>query len=97
MRITDPSRPISFDEFPAAADSKVRRHPPEQGRMILPLDQAMKQHIQTALDMAGGRIQGTGGAAELLEINANTLRHRMRLLGIHYGRGTKTQRPGDIR
>ncbi len=90
MRITDPSRPISFDEFPAAADSKVRRFPPEQGRVILPLDQAMKQHIQTALDMAGGRIQGAGGAAELLEINANTLRHRMRLLGIHYGRRPKT-------
>jgi len=30
--------------------------------------------------------QGADGAAELLQINASTLRHRMRTLGIPYGR-----------
>jgi hypothetical protein len=57
--------------------------------MFLSLDQAMKQHIQSALDIANGKIHGKGGVAELLEINPNTLRHRMRMLGIPYGRKGK--------
>ena len=35
---------------------------------------------------ARGKVQGTGGAAELLGIQSNTLRARMRKLGISYGR-----------
>ncbi len=46
----------------------------------------MKLHIQSALDLTHGKIHGKGGAAELLRINPNTLRHRMRMLGIPYGR-----------
>ncbi|MCE5213050.1 MAG: sigma 54-interacting transcriptional regulator [Deltaproteobacteria bacterium] len=89
MRITDPSRPISFDEFPSAADSTAGRFGPERDRMLLPLNQAVKLHIQAALVRTGGRIQGKDGAAELLQINANTLRHRMRTLGIPFGRQQK--------
>ena len=53
---------------------------------ILPLDQAMARHIESALAHCGGRIEGPEGAARLLEINPHTLRARMRKLGIHWGR-----------
>jgi formate hydrogenlyase transcriptional activator len=45
------------------------------------------EHIRKALAMAEGRVNGLGGAAEILGINASTLRHRMRKLGIPFGRG----------
>jgi transcriptional regulator with GAF, ATPase, and Fis domain len=46
----------------------------------------MANHIQMALKLAKGKIQGAGGAAEMLSINPNTLRKRMRKLGINFGR-----------
>jgi transcriptional regulator with GAF, ATPase, and Fis domain len=48
----------------------------------MPLDAAMKQHIEAALAATGGRIEGPHGAARLLKINPHTLRGRMRKLGI---------------
>jgi hypothetical protein len=34
--------------------------------------------------MTGGKIHGPGGAGELLGVNPNRLRHRMRKLGIPF-------------
>ena len=50
------------------------------------LDEAMANHIKMALKLAKGKIQGPGGVAKILSINPNTLRKRMRKLGINYGR-----------
>ena len=44
----------------------------------------MKQHIEAALRATGGKIEGRGGAAEVLEINPHTLRARMRKLGVRW-------------
>jgi hydrogenase-4 transcriptional activator len=49
-----------------------------------PLDHAMKMHIEKALNISKGRVEGPFGAAELLDINPHTLRGRMRKLGIHW-------------
>jgi hydrogenase-4 transcriptional activator len=46
------------------------------------LDLAMKMHIEKALNISKGRVEGPFGAAELLDINPHTLRGRMRKLGI---------------
>jgi len=46
------------------------------------LDDAMRLHISKALKTTKGKINGPGGAAELLGIIPNTLRGRMRKLGI---------------
>ncbi len=46
------------------------------------LDQAMAAHIQKALAASNGKINGPGGAAELLGLHPNTLRKRMQKLGI---------------
>ncbi len=43
-------------------------------------------HIREVLHRAGGKINGRGGAAELLRLNPGTLRARMRKLGIPFGR-----------
>jgi transcriptional regulator with GAF, ATPase, and Fis domain len=44
------------------------------------------RHIGRALEKAGGKVEGPGGAAQILNINPNTLRKRMKRLGIPYGR-----------
>ncbi|MBW1724045.1 MAG: sigma-54-dependent Fis family transcriptional regulator, partial [Deltaproteobacteria bacterium] len=50
------------------------------------LDKAMANHICTVLKISGGKVEGKNGAAQLLEINPGTLRHRMRKLGITFGK-----------
>lgn len=51
---------------------------------LLPLDDAIKRHIERALTLTQGRVEGRQGAAALLKINPHTLRARMRKLGIDW-------------
>ncbi len=46
------------------------------------LDEAIRTHIERALERCSGRIEGPRGAAKLLALNANTLRSKMQKLGI---------------
>ena len=57
-----------------------------RNRDLPSLDEMTVQHIRQALEMAGGKINGPGGAAQILGLHPNTLRHRMNKLGIPYGR-----------
>ncbi len=43
---------------------------------------AMEKQIRRALEVCNGKVYGPGGAAELLGMNHNTLRSRMRKLGL---------------
>ena len=52
------------------------------------LDEAVEAHIRRALALSNGRIHGRGGAGELLGVNPNTLRGRMRKLGIPFKKET---------
>jgi transcriptional regulator with GAF, ATPase, and Fis domain len=56
--------------------------PRQEGAIIATLDEAMRRHIERALAVTRGKVEGAGGAATLLEINPHTLRARMRKLGI---------------
>lgn len=60
--------------------TKSRRRAPDAG---------MAEEIRRALAQCQGKIYGTGGAAEWLDINPSTLRSRMRILNIPF--------PGRIR
>jgi len=51
---------------------------------ILELDVLVKRHIQGALEKTGGKIHGPGGAGELLGVNPNTLRYKMKKHGIPF-------------
>ncbi len=48
----------------------------------LDLEEALSLHIRKVLKHTGGKINGPGGAAELLNINPNTLRSKMRKLDL---------------
>lgn len=50
----------------------------------LDLDAMTSAHIRRVLRMTGGKIHGPGGAGELLGVNANTLRYRMKKLRIPF-------------
>ena len=89
MRFTDLSRPLDFEEFHPHSELQAGRPATDPGRTVLTLDEATRRHIQEVLGIAGGRVKGKGGAAELLGVNPSTLRHRMRALGIPYGRGSR--------
>lgn len=60
--------------------------------MALSLDELVKQHVETVLKHCGGKVQGAGGAAEALKVNASTLRNMMKRLGVAYGRPGLTNR-----
>jgi hydrogenase-4 transcriptional activator len=51
---------------------------------FLSLDAAMREHIEKALALTHGRVEGRQGAARLLGINPHTLRARMRKLKIDW-------------
>jgi len=56
------------------------------GNSLLSLDEINTMHIRQALTLANGKINGPGGAAQLLQIHPNTLRKRMDKLNIAYKR-----------
>ena len=49
---------------------------------FLPLDEYVKQYLQTVLDSTGGKVSGKGGAAEILNMNPQTLFSKIRKLGL---------------
>ncbi len=55
----------------------------ETGFVIKTLQHHERDYILQVLKYTGGRIRGTGGAAELMGIHPNTLESRMQKLGIH--------------
>jgi transcriptional regulator with GAF, ATPase, and Fis domain len=73
-----------------ALDMAFSGHLSSKGKSMN-LDQAMAEHIRKAMDIAKGKVEGKGGAAEHLGINPRTLRHRMKKLGIPFGRSVKNK------
>ena len=59
---------------------------------IYNLDKVTANHIKRVLEISEGKIEGIGGAASLLGVNPNTLRNRMKKLGVPFGRMAKTTR-----
>ncbi len=79
---------LSFETLLPVSHSVVSTPIQDSGRnRDLPrLDEITVQHIRQALEMAGGKINGPGGAAQILGLHPNTLRNRMNKLGIPYGK-----------
>jgi len=77
--------PLRFDEILAplrsATATDFGNHEP-----VLTLNEVQARQIRRVLEKTGGRVEGKGGAADLLNINPGTLRHRMRKLGIPFGK-----------
>ncbi len=59
---------------------------PDHEAGILTLDDAVSLHIQRALKLSEGKVEGTDGAARRLGVHPSTLRGKMRKLGVAYGK-----------
>jgi transcriptional regulator with GAF, ATPase, and Fis domain len=90
--ILDPLGPIAFDWLVPGSPAVASPASPRPAATTATLDEAIASHIRHALDTAGGRVTGPCGAAEQLGVNPATLRHRMRKLGIEFGRARRTHR-----
>ena len=79
---------LTFDDvvWPQRSDEPPRPESPKT--TIQSLDEMTADYIRNALSECNGKVYGQHGAAAVLRINPNTLRHRMRKLGIK----TKRQR-----
>ena len=71
----DPSRHVSASTGPVPVDEEDE---------FQSLDDVVARHIRNALELSNGKIHGSGGAGELLGMNPNTLRVRMRKLKIPF-------------
>jgi transcriptional regulator with GAF, ATPase, and Fis domain len=49
----------------------------------------VKQHISRVLKLTGGKIHGPGGAGEILGVDPDTLRYRMKKLDIPFQKKKK--------
>ncbi|MBZ5553701.1 MAG: sigma 54-interacting transcriptional regulator [Acidobacteriia bacterium] len=82
--------PISNSHFAPSLSAEVPAASSLQGSPItsatngktLTLEEIERHHILTVLEEAGGVIEGAKGAAKLLNLHPNTLRSRMKKLGI---------------
>jgi formate hydrogenlyase transcriptional activator len=89
---TEPIIRLDRDLIPVtavkAAESQDARTPerdqmdPEHAMELLTLSEVERNHILAALHKAGGKIEGSMGAAKILDLHPNTLRHRIQKLGI---------------
>jgi transcriptional regulator with GAF, ATPase, and Fis domain len=80
---------ITFEDFGTTAKETLHPspdRPPQPVGVPLKLEDLTRRHINRVLDMTHGKIFGTGGAAEILDINPSTLRSKMRKLGISFQR-----------
>jgi len=78
--------PLSFSGLVSKEESTNAAASISSTSEVYNLDQVTADHIRRVLEFARGRVEGNKGAAELLGLNPGTLRHRMRKLGISFGR-----------
>jgi transcriptional regulator with GAF, ATPase, and Fis domain len=78
--------PLRFDDLDVSSSDRPPVVDPGSGKQPLDLDAVNKMHIKRVLDMTGGKIHGPRGAGELLNVNPNTLRYKMRKLGIPFAK-----------
>jgi len=81
--------PLTFYDLQMPVLQNMERSPASIEGESMNMDLAAASHIKKALEMTNGKVEGRNGAAELLCINPGTLRHRMRKLGIPFGRNAK--------
>jgi formate hydrogenlyase transcriptional activator len=71
----------------AAENHETSRHEsvdivPDNTAELLTLSEVERKHILAVLHKSGGKIEGANGAAKILGLHPNTLRHRIQKLGL---------------
>lgn len=82
--ILNPSGPLLFNNFRSFQTAKPSNLNPIEISKSEKLDEVIVRHIEETLAKTKGKIHGENGAAQLLGINASTLRNKMNKLGIKY-------------
>jgi PAS domain S-box-containing protein len=82
--------PLRFDDLGLSSVEPVNATAGALKDETLELDALVKRHIQRVLKLTGGKIHGPGGAGEVLRVNPDTLRYRMKKLGIPFRKNMKT-------
>jgi len=82
----EPSTPSVRLGALAPLERGVRTIREDAVRPLITLDEAVIQHIERALTLTQGRIEGRLGAAQLLGVNPHTLRAKMRKLKIDWSK-----------
>ena len=83
MPLAAAARGMGAQKTDAAEDRQTDLKSPQP---LLTLDEVERNHILAALQHADGVVDGPKGAAKILNLHSNTLRHRMDKLGIKVSR-----------
>jgi transcriptional regulator with GAF, ATPase, and Fis domain len=86
--ILNPKGPLEFETINTGRKQKTEQAH-TQNMDLSKLDDVISHHICRVLSKTKGKVNGPDGAAAVLGINPNTLRNRMKKLGIEYGRMSK--------
>jgi transcriptional regulator with GAF, ATPase, and Fis domain len=81
--------PLAFDDLFERKEDGQPSVSDVSATKTLNLDAVISSHIRRVLEISKGRVHGKGGAADLLGMNASTLRYRMNQLNIPYGKMLK--------
>ena len=87
--IVSQGRALAFDTPGPGSQLNAEIAPLSGPDSDLTLDRLQARHIRQALMESKGRVEGERGAARRLGLEPNTLRYRMKKLGIPYGRKAK--------
>lgn len=82
--ILAPEGPLTFDHILTSTRTEKSESIEKPEQEPEKLDAVISKHIRNVLSRTKGKIHGAGGAAEILGINASTLRNRMNKLKIDY-------------
>ena len=80
--IINQGEPLSFSDLTADLSRSSIKKLGSQPEKLLTMNAMVTHHIKKSLVLSDGRVEGAGGAAELLDMNPSTLRGRMKKLGI---------------
>ena len=89
--ILHPDGPLQFEDLGSSLVKPTVAATRQVDGETLELDAVVRRHIEGVLKQTGGKIHGPGGAGELLGVNPNTLRYRMKKLGIPFRKERQTQ------
>jgi formate hydrogenlyase transcriptional activator len=83
MPVAAAAKDVEAPEADAPGDLQAGLNSPKQ---LLTLDEVERNHIVATLRYAHGVVDGPKGAAKILNLHPNTLRHRMEKLGVKASR-----------
>ena len=81
-------QPMAFHRIVGGQKEPLYSESENEPEENLNLGYVMANHLKNVLKMTRGRINGPEGAAEKLGVHPVTLRHRMKKLGVPYGRNS---------